>query len=230
MNRTEEVWQSIDANIKKLTKVLADIDPEIHYDRTLNALYISERALVKGRTNLIYASIKDPDMANVFLTRECYAPKIIRNRFNLIKILTDLGFDTHISNVNGPNTIHAQAINYVTHKLFYFSQHSYVTITNISSKTVDLEIHITNELSGISDYKEKHELDGTFYDVTTRVLTPSEDETISIDESHKCTLHNIPISEIRNEITKATETVAKHSKLIAINKLLSEVNLELEGE
>lgn len=221
-NRTEEVWLEIDENIKKLTEVLADIDPEIRYDRTLDALYISERALVEGRTNLIYASIVDPDMANCFLIHECRNPKIIRNRFEIVKILTELGYDTHISNVNGPNVINAQAINYVTHELFYSNQHNYITITDIrnGSKTVDLDIHIANELSGISDFKEKRELDGTPFDITTRIFTPSEDETISLDESHKCTLTDIPISEIRNEIIKAKETVAKHSKLIAIDKLL----------
>lgn len=41
-----------------------------------------------------------------------------------------------------------------------------------------------------------------------------------MEESHKCTLLNIPISEIRNEIVKVKETVEKHSKLIAIDKLL----------
>ena len=224
-NRTEEVWLEIDENIKKLTEVLADIDPEIRYNRTTNVLHISERALVKGRTNLIYASIKDPDMANVFLTRECYDPIIIRNRFEIVKILTKLGYDTHISNVNGPNIIHAQDINYVTHELFYSNQHSYITITDIrnGSKTVDLEIHISNELSGLSDHQEVRELDGTPFDVNTRILTPSEDETISIDESHKCTLNNVPISEIRNKILKIKETVEKHSKLIAIDKLLRNV-------
>lgn len=222
-NRTEEVWQEIDENIKKLTEVLADIDPEIRYDRTLNALYISERALVEGRTEPIYMSIVDPDMANCFLVGQCRNPKLIRTRFELIKILTELGYDTHISNINGPNIINTQDIKYITHKLFCFSQHSYVTIKNISSKTVDLDIHIANELSGISDFKEKRELDGTSFDITTRVFTPSEDETISLDESHKCTLTDIPISEIRNEIVKTRETVEKHSKLVAIDKLLRNV-------
>lgn len=222
-NRTEEVWQEIDKNIKKLTEVLADIDPEIHYDRTLNALYISERALVKGRTEPIYMSIVDPDMANCFLIEQCRNPKLIRTRFELIKILTELGYDTHISNINGPNIINAQDIKYITHKLFYFSQHNYVTIENITSKTVDMEIHIANELSGISDFKEKHKIDGTIFDITTRVFTPSEDETISLDESHKCTLTSVPVSEIRNEIIKARETVEKHSKLVAIDKLLRNV-------
>ena len=221
MNRTEKVWLEIDENIKKLTKVLEDIDPEIRYDRTLNALYISERALVKGRTEPIYMSIVDPDMANCFLVGQCRNPKLIRTRFELIKILTELGYDTHISNINGPNIINAQDIKHITHKLFYFSQHSYVVLTNISSKTVDLEIHIANELSGISDFKEKHEIDGTVFD--TRVFTPSEDETISLDESHKCTLTSVPISNLRNEIIKARETVEKHSKLIAIDKLLRNV-------
>ena len=222
-NRTEKVWQEIDDNIKKLTKVLEDINPEIHYDRTLNALYISERALVKGRTEPIYMSIVDPDMANCFLIGQCRNPKLIRTRFELIKILTELGYDTNISNINGPNIINAQAIKYITHKLFSFSQHSYAVLTNISSKTVDLEIHIANELSGVSDFKEKRELDGTIFDITTRVFTPSEDETIGLDETHKCTLTNIPISEIHNEIVKARETIAKHSKLIAIDKVLREV-------
>lgn len=222
-NRTEEVWLEIDENIKKLTEVLADIDPEIHYDRTLNALHISERVLIKGRTEPIYMSIVDPDMANCFLVGQCRNPKLIRTRFELIKILTELGYDTHISNVNGPNIINAQDIKYITHKLFCFSQHNYVTIKNISNKTVDLDIHIANELSGISDFKEKCELDGTLFDITTRVFTPSEDETINLDESHKCTLTDIPISEIRNEIIKARETVAKHSKLIAIDKILRNV-------
>lgn len=222
-NRTEELWLEIDENIKKLTEVLGDIDPEIRYDRTLNALYISERALVKGRTEPIYMSIVDPDMANCFLVGQCRNPKLIRTRFELIKILTGLGYDTHISNINGPNIINAQDIKYITHKLFYFSQHSYAVLTNISNKTVDLEIHIVNELSGISDFKEKCELDGTSFDITTRVLTPSEDETINLDESHKCTLTNIPISNLRNEIVKARETVEKHSKLIAIDKLLRNV-------
>lgn len=222
-NRTEEVLLEIDENIKKLTEVLADIDPEIRYNRTTNMLHISERTLVKGTTNLIYASVKDPDMANVFLTRECHDPKIIKNRFNLIKTLMELGYHTHISNINGPNIINAQDIKHITHKLFYFSQHNYVTIKNISSKTVDLETHIVNELSGISDFKEKHEIDGTTFDITTRVFTPSEDETISLDESHKCTLTSVPISSLRNEIIKARETVEKHSKLITIEKLLRNV-------
>lgn len=143
-NRTEEVWQEIDENIKKLTKVLEDIDPEIHYDRTLNALYISERTLVKGRTEPIYMSIVDPDMANCFLVGQYRNPKLIRTRFELIKILTELGYDTRISNINGTNIINAQDIKYITHKLFYFSQHNYMTIKNISSKTVDLDIHIAN--------------------------------------------------------------------------------------
>lgn len=223
MNRTEKVWQEIDENIKKLTKVLEDIDPEIHYDRTLNALYISERKLVKGRTEPIYIKIMHPDLANIFLERLCYNPKPIEDRFNLIKILTELGYDTHISNANGPNVINAQAINHITHKLFYFSQYNYVTVTELPNLNFDLEIHIANELSGISDFKEKRELDGTLFDITTRVFTPSEDETISLDESHKCTFTNVPISEIRNEIVKARETVAKHSKLIAIDKLLRNV-------
>lgn len=98
-----------------------------------------------------------------------------------------------------------------------------MAIKNISSKTVDLDIHIANELSGISDFKEKRELDGTIFDITTRVFTPSEDETISLDESHKCTLTGVPISEIRNEIVKTRETVAKHSKLIVIDRLLRNV-------
>ena len=66
-------------------------------------------------------------------------------------------------------------------------------------------------LAAFLDFKEKCELDGTSFDITTRVLTPSEDETINLDESHKCTLTNIPISNLRNEIVKARETVEKHS-------------------
>ena len=221
MNKIEKVWQSIDENIKKLTKVLEDIDPEIHYDRALNALYISERAITKGTTNPIYMKIMHPDLANIFLERLCYNPKPIEDRFNLIKILTELGFDTHISNVNGPNIINAQAINHITHELFYFSQYNYVTITELPNLNFDLEIHIANELSGLSDHKEVRELDGTPFDITTRVLTPSEDEVISIDESHKCTFTNVSISEIRNEIMKAKETVAKHSKLVAIQEIIA---------
>lgn len=223
-NRTEEVWQEIDKNIKKLTEVLEDIDPEIHYDRTLNILYISERVLIKGRVNPIYMKNMNPDLADIFLARLCYNPKLIEDRFELIKILTTLGYDTHISNINGPNIINAQAINHITHKSFYFSQYSYVTVTERPNMNFDLEIHITNEISGISDYKDKRELDGTFFDITTRILTPSEDETIGAEESHKCTLLNVPITNLRNEIVKAKDTVAKHSKLVAIDKLLREVN------
>ena len=138
MNRTEKVWQEIDENIKKLTKVLEDIDPEIRYDRTLNVLYVSERALVKGTTNLIYASVKDPDMANVFLIRECHDPKIIRNRFNLIRTLMELGYHTYISNAGGPNIINANAVNHVTYKRFYSSQYNYVTLTGLSNGNFDL--------------------------------------------------------------------------------------------
>lgn len=195
MNKTEKVWLEIDENIKKLTEVLADIDPEIHYDRTLNALYISERTLIKGRTNLIYMIIGDPDMANYFLVGQCRNAKLIRTRFELIKILTELGYDTHISNVNGPNIIYAQTTDYVRHRLFYSNQYRHVTITNISSTNVDISIHIANELNGISDHEEKYKFDGTSFDVTTRLLTPSEDETVDFLESHKCTLTNIPISE-----------------------------------
>lgn len=203
-----------------MTEVLADIDPEIHYDRTLNVLHISERTLVKGTTNLIYASIKDPDMVNVFLTREYYDPKITRNRFNLIKNLMELGYNTHISNASGPNIINAYAVNHVTYKRFYSSQYNYVTLTGLSNGNFDLEIHIANGISGISDHKETRKVNKIPFNITTRVFTPSEDETISLDESHKCTFTNVPISEIRNEIVKARETVAKHSKLIAIDKLL----------
>ena len=35
MNRTEKVWQEIDENIKKLTEILTNIDPEIHYDLSI---------------------------------------------------------------------------------------------------------------------------------------------------------------------------------------------------
>lgn len=223
-NRTEKVWQEINENIKKLTEILTDIDPEIHYDPTLNALYISERALVKGTTNPIYASVKDPDMANVFLKKEYHDPKIIRNRFNLIKTLMELGCDASISNINGDNIIKAHSMDRVTHKPFFCNQHSYITITDIrnGSKTVDLEIHISNELHNLASHKETRELDGTTFDINTRLLVPNKYKTIDIDmeESHKCTLLNIPISEIRNEIVKVKETVEKHSKLIAIDKLL----------
>ena len=220
MNRTEEVLQSINENIKKLTKVLADIDPEIHYDHTRNLLSISVRALIKGTTSFIYGAFMDPDMADVFLTRLCRNPKLIRDRFEIIKILTALGYGVNTSNFNEPNTINANARNYVRHDLFYFNQYHYATITNISSKTVDLKIHIVNELSGISDHKETQDLNNMSFDVTTRILTPSGDETISVEEHHECTLNNIPISNVRDEIIKATETIAKHSKLIAIDKLL----------
>lgn len=220
-NRIEEVWLEIDENIKKLTEALEDIDPEIHYDRTLNALYISERALVKERTNLIYRRIVDPDMANIFLTRQCYDPKIIRNRFNLIKILTELGYDTHISNFNGPNIINGHSVNHATYKRFYSSQYNYVTLTGLSNGNFDLEIHITNEISGISDHKETRKVNKIPFNIKTCVLTPSNDETIAIEESYECKLTDIPISEIRDEIVKAKETVAKHSKLVAIREIIA---------
>ena len=220
MNRTEEVLQSINENIKKLTKVLADIDPEIYYDHTRNLLSISVRALIKGTNSFIYGAFMDPDMADVFLTRLCRNPKLIRDRFEIIKILTSLAYDVNTSNFNEPNTINANARNYVRHDLFYFNQYSYAAITNISSKTVDLKIHILNELSGISDHKETQDLNNMSFDVTTRILTPSGDETISVEEHHECTLNNIPISNFRDEIIKATETITKHSKIIAIDKLL----------
>lgn len=219
-NRTEEVWQEIDENIKKLTEVLADIDPEIRYNRTTNVLHISERALVKGRTNLIYASIKDPDAVNVFLTKECYDPKITRNRFNLIKNLMELGYNSHISNAGGPNVINANAVNHVTYKRFYSSQYNYVTLTGLSNGNFDLEIHIANEISGISDHKETRKVNKIPFNINTRVSTPSDDETVAIEESYECKLTDIPISHIRDEIIKARETVEKHSKLIVIDKLL----------
>lgn len=220
-NRTEKVWQEIDENIKKLTKVLADIDPEIRYNRTTNVLHLSERALVKGRANLIYASIKNPDMTNVFLTRECYEPKIIRNRFNLIKTLMELGYNTYISNASGPNIIHGQAVNHIPHKRFYFSQYSYVTITELPNKNLDLEIHIANEIRGISDHKETRKIDKTPFNINTHIITPSEDKAIIIEESYESKLTNIPVSEIRNEIVKTKETVAKHSKLLAIQEIIA---------
>ena len=221
MNRTEKVWQEIDENIKKLTEVLEDIDPEIYYDRTLNLLYISERALVKGTTNLIYASVKDPDMTNVFLTRECHDPKIIRNRFNLIKTLMELGYNTYISNAGGPNVINANAVNHVTYKRFYSSQYNYVTLTGLSNGNFDLEIHIANEISGISDHKETRKVNKIPFNINTRVSTPSDDETVAIEESYECKLTDIPVSEIRDEIVKARETVEKHSKLIAIKEIIA---------
>ena len=220
-NRTEEVWQEIDENIKKLTEVLADIDPEIHYDRTLNVLHISERTLVKGTTNLIYASIKDPDMVNVFLTRECHDPKIIRNHFNLIKTLMELGYNTYISNAGGPNIINANTVNHTTYKRFYSSQYNYVTLTELHNKNFDLEIHIVNEISGISDNKETRKVNKILFNIKTCVLTPSHDETIAIEESYECKLTDIPISEIRNEIMKIKETVEKHSKLVAIREIIA---------
>lgn len=221
MNRTEKVWQEIDENIKKLTEVLEDIDPEIYYDRTLNLLYISERALVKGTTNLIYASVKDPDMTNVFLTRECHDPKIIRNRFNLIKTLMELGYNTYISNAGGPNVINANAVNHVTYKRFYSSQYNYVTLTGLSNGNFDLEIHIANEISGISDHKETRKVNKIPFNINTRVSTPSDDETVAIEESYECKLTDIPISHIRDEIVKTRETVEKHSKLIAIKEIIA---------
>lgn len=220
MNRIEEVWQSIDENINKLTKVLADIDPEIHYNRTLNVLYISERVLVTRTTNLIYAKVMNPDLADVFLARLCYNPKPIEDRFNLIKTLMKLGYNTYISNASGPNVINAQAVNHITHKLFYFSQYNYVTVTERPNMNFDLEIHIANELNGISDYKETRKINKTSFDIKTCIITPSDDETIAVDESYECKLTNIPVSEIYNEIVKIKETVAKHSKLIAIDKIL----------
>lgn len=221
MNEKEKVWQSIDENIKKLTKALADIDPEIHYDRTLNALYISERALVKGRTNLIYAKIMHPDLADVFLERLCYNPKPIEDRFNLIKTLMELGYNTYISNASGPNVINANAVNHVTYKRFYSSQYNYVTLTELSNGNFDLEIHIANEISGISDQKETRKINKTPFNINTRISTPSDDETVAIEESYECKLTDIPISHIRDEIIKAKETVEKHSKLIAIKEIIA---------
>lgn len=220
-NRTEKVWQEIDENIKKLTKVLEDIDPEIHYDRTLNALYISERALVKGTTNLIYAKIMHPDLANVFLERLCYNPKPIEDRFELIKILTNLGYNTYISNASGPNVINAQAVNHVMYKQFYFSQYNYVTVTELPNLNFDLEIHIANEVSGISDHKETRKINKTSFDIKTRVSTPSDDEAVAIKESYECKLTDIPVSEIHDEIVKIKETVEKHSKLVAIREIIA---------
>ena len=223
-NRTEKVWLEIDENIKKLTRILADINPEIYYDRTLNVLYVSERALTRDTTNLMYTAILDPDMANIFLTREYHEPKIIRNRFELFKTLTELGCDANISNINGDNIIKAHSMDRVTHKPFFCNQHSYITITDIrnGSKTVDLEIHISNELHNLSSHKETRELDGTTFNISTRLLIPNKYKTIDIDmeESHKCTLLNVPISSLPDEILKAREAVEKHSKLIAIDKLL----------
>lgn len=225
MNRTEKVWLEIDENIKKLTRILADINPEIYYDRTLNALYVSERAITKWKRNLIYAAILDPDMANCFLISECREPKIIRNRFELFKTLVELGCDANISNINGRNIIKAHSMNRVTHKPFFCNQHSYITITDIrnKSKTVDLEIHISNELHNLSSHKETRELDGTTFDISTRLLVPGKYKTIDIDMegSHKCTLTSVHISNLRNEIIKARETVEKHSKLIAIQEIIA---------
>lgn len=221
MNEREKVWQSIDENIKKLTEVLEDIDPEIHYDRTLNALYISERAITKGTTNLIYAKIMNPDLADIFLARLCYNPKLIEDRFELIKTLTNLGYNNHISNAGGPNIINANAVNHVTYKQFYSSQYNYVTITERPNMNFDLEIHIANEISGISDNKETRKVNKTLFNINTRVSTPSDDETVAIEESYECKLTDIPVSEIRNEIVKAKETVAKHSKLLAIQEIIT---------
>lgn len=203
MNRTKEVLQSIDENIKKLTKVLADIDPEIHYDHTHNLLSISVRALIKGTTSFIYGAFMDPDMADVFLTRLCRNPKLLRDRFEIIKILTALGYGVNTSNFNKPNVINAKAINHVTRDQFYSIQHSYVTVTELPNENVDLEIYIVNKLSRISEHKEKRELDKTFFNVNTHALTPSEDETINTEESHKRTLRNVAISNIYDEILKA---------------------------
>ena len=85
----------------------------------------------------------------------------------------------------------------------------------------DLEIHIANEISGISDHKETRKVNKTLFNINTRVSTPSDDETITIDESYECKLTNIPVSEIRNEILKIKETVEKHSKLIAIREIIA---------
>lgn len=225
MNRTEKVWLEIDENIKKLTRILADINPEIHYDRILNVLYVSERTLTRGTTNLMYAAILDPDMANCFLISECRNPKIIRNRFELFKTLTELGCDINISNINGRNIIKAHSMDRVTHKPFFYNQHSYITITDIrnGSKMVDLGIHISNELHNLSSHKETRELDGTTFNISTRLLVPGKYETINMDmeESHKCTLANIPISNLHDEIVKAREAVAKHSKLLAIQEIIA---------
>lgn len=220
-SRTEKVWQEIDENIKKLTEVLEDIDPEIHYDPTTNVLHISERTLVKGRRNLIYASIKDPDAVNVFLTRECRDPKIIRNRFNLIKTLMELDYNTYISNAGGPNIINANAVNHTTYKRFYSSQYNYVTLTGLSNGNFDLEIHIANEISGISDHKETRKVNKIPFDIKTRVSTPSDDETVAVEESYECKITDIPVSEIRDEIVKVKETVERHSKLIAIKEIIA---------
>ena len=221
MNRTEKVWLEIDENIKKLTRILADINPEIHYDRTLNTLYISERVLTKGTTNLIYAKIMHPDLANVFLERLYYNPKPIEDRFELIKILTNLGYNTYISNANGPNVINAQAVNHVTYKQFYFSQYNYVAVTELPNLNFDLEIHIANEISGISDHKETRKVNKIPFNIKTRISTPSDDETVAVEESYECKLTDIPVSEIHNEIIKAKETVMKHSKLIAIREIIA---------
>ena len=202
MNSTEEVLQSINENIKKLTHILDDIDPEIYYDHTRNLLSISVRALIKGTTSFIYGAFMDPDMADVFLTRLCDNPKQIRNRFEISKILTALGYGTH-TNFNKPNVINAKAIDHVTRDQFYSIQDSYITVTELPNENVDLEIHIVNKLSRISEHKEKRELDKTLLDVNTHVLTPSEDETINIEESHKRTLRNVAISNICDEILKA---------------------------
>lgn len=113
MNKTEEVLESINENIKKLTHILEDIDPEIYYDHTRNLLSISVRALIKGTTSFIYGAFMNPDMADVFLTRLCNNPKQIRNRFEISKILTALGYGTH-TNFNKPNVINAKAIDHLT--------------------------------------------------------------------------------------------------------------------
>ncbi len=162
-----------------------------------------------------------PDLADVFLERLCYNPKLIEDRFELIKILTTLGYNTYISNASGPNVINAQAVNHVTYKRFYSSQYNYVTCTELSNGNFDLEIHIANEISGISDHKETRKINKIPFNINIRISTPSDDETIAIEESYECKLTDIPISEIRNEIIKAKETVEKHSKLIAIQEIIA---------
>lgn len=133
----------------------------------------------------------------------------------------ELGYNTYISNAGGPNIINANAVNHVTYKRFYSSQYNYVTLTELHNKNFDLEIHIANEISGISDHKETRRVDKIPFNINTRVSTPSDDETVAIEESYECKLTDIPISEIRDEIVKVKETVEKHSKLVAIREIIA---------
>ena len=133
----------------------------------------------------------------------------------------ELGYNTYISNAGGPNIINANTVNHVTYKRFYSSQYNYVTLTELHNKNFDLEIHIANEISGISDHKETRRVDKIPFNINTRVSTPSDDETVAIEESYECKLTDIPISEIRDEIVKVKETVEKHSKLVAIREIIA---------